>query len=166
VIEAIHAGNDATRDCIYSQSARFRLSTECLPLIEELSGFPNRRCCHVGPQILCALLSRGNPRFSTPATIPLGGSPKPNSHFCGLGCCLSFEWCGEGKLRTPKYENQKSRFFLYLEFRFSEQNGEIQPEKVTRKIARKKVCIINHIYFLAERGGFEPPLGCLFPKTV
>ncbi len=31
------------RDCTYSQSARFRLSTECLALIEELSGFPNRR---------------------------------------------------------------------------------------------------------------------------
>ena len=43
MIEAIHAGNDATRDCTYSQSARFRLSTECLALIEELSGFPNRR---------------------------------------------------------------------------------------------------------------------------
>jgi hypothetical protein len=59
---------------------------------------------------------------------------------------------GEGKLRTPEYENQKSCFFLCLEFRFSEQNGEIQPEKVTRKIARKKVCIINHLYILAERG--------------
>jgi hypothetical protein len=72
----------------------------------------------------------------------------------------------KGELRTPKYENRKSCFFLCLEFRFSEQNGEIQPEKVTRKIAEKKVCIINHLYFLAERGGFEPPLGCLFPKTV
>ena len=79
---------------------------------------------------------------------------------------LSFEWCGEGELRTPQYENKKSCFFLCLEFPFSEQNGEIQPEKVTRKIARKKVRIINYLYFLAERGGFEPPLGCLFPKTV
>jgi hypothetical protein len=34
---------NSTRDCTYSQSARFRLSTECLALIEELSGFPNRR---------------------------------------------------------------------------------------------------------------------------
>jgi hypothetical protein len=67
-------------------------------------------------------------------------------------------WCGEGQLRTPKYENRKSCFFLCLEFRFSEQNGEIQPEKVTRKIARKKVCIINHLYFLAERGGLQPLL--------
>ena len=73
----------------------------------------------------------------------VGRSPKPNSHFCGLSCCLSFEWCGEGELRTPKYENQKSCFFLYLEFRFSEQNDEIQPEEVTRKIVRKKVCIIQ-----------------------
>jgi hypothetical protein len=64
--------------------------------------------------------------------------------------------CGEGRLRTPKYENRKSCFFLCLEFRFSEQNGEIQPEKVTRKIARKKDCIINHLYFLAERGGLYP----------
>jgi len=71
-------------------------------------------------------------------------------------CCLSFEWGGEVELRTPKYENQKSRFFLCLEFRFSEQNGEIQPEKVTRKIARKKVGIINHLYFLAERGDSNP----------
>jgi hypothetical protein len=31
-------------------------------------------------------------------------------------CCLSFEWCREVELRTPKYENQKSRFFLCLEF--------------------------------------------------
>ncbi len=69
---------------------------------------------------------------------------------------LSFEWCGEGELRTPQYENQKSCFFLCLEFPFSEQNGEIQPEKVTRKIARKKVRIINYLYFLAERGGLKP----------
>jgi DNA polymerase III alpha subunit len=66
--------------------------------------------------------------------------------------CLSFEWCGEGELRTPKYENRKSCFFLCLEFRFSEQNGEIQQEKVTRKIAQKKVCIIKHLYFW-RRGG-------------
>jgi hypothetical protein len=62
-------------------------------------------------------------------------------------CCLSLEWCGGGKLRTPNYENQKPCFFVCLEFRFSEQNDEIQPEKVTRKIVRKKVCIINHLYF-------------------
>jgi hypothetical protein len=61
--------------------------------------------------------------------------------------------CGEGKLRTPKYENQKSCFFLCLESRFSEQNGEIQSEKVTRKIARKKVCIINHLLFSGGEGG-------------
>ncbi len=61
--------------------------------------------------------------------------------------------CGEGQLRTLKYENQKSCFFLCLESRFSEQNGEIQPEKVTRKIAGKKVCTINLLHFLAERGG-------------
>ena len=59
---------------------------------------------------------------------------------------------------NPKYENQKSCFFLCLDFRFSEQNGGIQPEKVTRKIARKKVCIINDLYFLAERGGLKPRL--------
>jgi hypothetical protein len=76
------------------------------------------------------------------------------------------EWCGEGKLRTPKYENRKSCFFLCLEFRFSDQNGGIQPEKVTRKIAGKKVCIINHLYFLAERGGFEPPVQVLARTRV
>jgi hypothetical protein len=55
-----------------------------MPAIQTLSGgFPNRRCCHVGPQILCALLSSGNPIFSTPATIPLGGSPKPTRIFEG-----------------------------------------------------------------------------------
>ena len=48
---------------------------------------------------------------------------------------------------NPKYENQKSRFFLCLEFRFSEQSGGIQPEKVTRKIAGRKVCIINHLFW-------------------
>jgi hypothetical protein len=48
--------------------------------------------------------------------------------------CNPTRLCGEGKLRTPKCENQKSCFFLCLEFRFSEQNDEIQPEKVTRKI--------------------------------
>jgi hypothetical protein len=78
----------------------------------------------------------------------------------------SSELCGEGKLRTPKYENQKSRFSLCLEFRFNDQNGGIQPEKVTRKIAGKKVCIINHLYFLAERGGFEPPVQVLARTTV
>jgi hypothetical protein len=67
------------------------------------------------------------------------------------------ELCGEGKLRTPKYENRKSCFFLCLEFRFSDQNGGIQPEKVTRRIAGKKVCIINHLYFLAERGDYTAP---------
>jgi hypothetical protein len=56
----------------------------------------------------------------------------------------------------PQYENQKPCFFLCLEFRFSEQNGEIQPEKVTQKIARKKVCIINRLYFLAKRGDSNP----------
>jgi hypothetical protein len=49
-------------------------------------------------------------------------------------------------------------FFLCLQFRFSDQNGEIQQEKVTRKIARKNVSIINHLYFLAERGGLQPLL--------
>ena len=39
----VGAGAGMRRDCTYSQSARFRLSTECLALIEELSGFPNRR---------------------------------------------------------------------------------------------------------------------------
>ena len=67
---------------------------------------------------------------------------------------------GEGRHRTAKYENQKSCFFLCLEFPFSEQNGEIQPEKVTRKIAGKKVCIINHLYFLAERGGLYCSFFC------
>jgi len=31
-----------------------------------------------------------------------------------LSCCLSFEWCGEGELRTPKHDDRKSFFLIYL----------------------------------------------------
>src|SRR6266851_4036221 len=69
---------------------------------------------------------------------------------------LSFEWCGEGQLRPPQYENQKSCFFLCLEFRFSEQNGEIQPEKVTRKIAGKKSALSTTYIFWRRGGDLNP----------
>ena len=110
-------------------------------------------------------LSRRVFRTVTVRNETRSSSNEPKSRCNGnRRCCLSFEWCGEVELRTPKYENPKSCFFLCLEFRLSEQNGEIQQKKVTRKIAGKKVCII--IYFLAERGGFEPPVGVLAPTTV
>jgi hypothetical protein len=28
------------------------------------------------------------------------------------------------------------------------------------------IYVVSYYFILAERGGFEPPLGCLFPKTV
>jgi len=48
-----------------------------------------------------------------------------------------------------------SFFFVCLEFRFSEQNDEIQPEKVTRKNRPKKSPHYQPLIFLAERVGFS-----------
>jgi hypothetical protein len=28
------------------------------------------------------------------------------------------------------------------------------------------IYMLSYYFILAEKGGFEPPLGCLFPKTV
>jgi len=37
---------------------------------------------------------------------------------------LSFEWRGEGELRTPKHENRKSRFLMRLESKVTEHNSK------------------------------------------
>src|SRR5260370_36172646 len=78
-----------------------------------------------------------------------------------LGCCLSVERCGEVELRTPKYENQKSRFFLCLEFRFREQNGGIQPEKSNTENRPKKSLHYQPLIFSDGEGGI---ILLLFPQ--
>jgi hypothetical protein len=74
-----------------------------------------------------------------------------NQNISAIMSSNASKWCGEGRLRTPN-ENRKSCFFLCLEFRFSEQNGEIQPEKVTRKIAGKKSAL-STTYISGGEGG-------------
>jgi hypothetical protein len=53
----------------------------------------------------------------------------------------------------PEYENQKSRFFLCLEFRFSEQNGGIQPERSNTENRLKKSLHCQPLIFSGGEGG-------------
>ena len=52
---------------------------------------------------------------------------------------------------------QLLRFYYTWLFFGDEEDFEAETENTPKQLNTKD---------LAERGGFEPPLGCLFPKTV
>jgi hypothetical protein len=43
---------------------------------------------------------------------------------------LSSELCGEGKLRTPKCDNQKFRFLMHLASQVTEHNSKSSTGKI------------------------------------
>jgi hypothetical protein len=67
---------------------------------------------------------------------------------------LSFEWCGEGELRTPTHENRKSRFLMHLTFQGTKHNSKISAgkiEEVSNTGNRPKKCLYFQLY-LWRRG--------------
>jgi hypothetical protein len=76
-----------------------------------------------------------------------------------LSCCLSFEWCGEGELRTPKHDDRKSSSYIYIvvQIILTVKIGGKNARMSNTKKAREKKPVFSSTYILAERGDYVAP---------